>query len=125
MSRLLPVLEMRKVRDVFRDDMFKFTAKEEAFLKSNQVCRLATASKEGRPQVTPVIYALDGTGFVIACRLRHKEAQEREGEPECGARSGQAPPDQSGYGRGDVQGAREGCRVSPAPEPADGQVRGL
>jgi PPOX class probable F420-dependent enzyme len=46
--------------------MFKFTTKEQAFLKSNEVCRLATASKEGRPQVTPVMYALDGTGFVVA-----------------------------------------------------------
>ena len=46
--------------------MVKFTAKEEAFLKSNEICRLATASKDGRPQVTPVMYALDGTGFVIA-----------------------------------------------------------
>jgi PPOX class probable F420-dependent enzyme len=46
--------------------MVKFTAKEEAFLKSNGVCRFATASKDGRPQVTPVVYALDGTGFVIA-----------------------------------------------------------
>jgi PPOX class probable F420-dependent enzyme len=46
--------------------MVKFTAKEEAFLKSNEVCRLATASKDGRPQVTPVMYALDGTAFVVA-----------------------------------------------------------
>jgi PPOX class probable F420-dependent enzyme len=46
--------------------MVKFTAKEVAFLKSNEVCRLATASKDGRPQVTPVMYALDGIAFVIA-----------------------------------------------------------
>jgi len=46
--------------------MFKFTTKERAFLKANEVCRLATASKEGRPQVTPVMYVLDGTGFVVA-----------------------------------------------------------
>jgi PPOX class probable F420-dependent enzyme len=46
--------------------MVKFTAKEQAFLKANQVCRLATASKDARPQVTPVVYALDGTAFVIA-----------------------------------------------------------
>jgi len=57
---------MRKVRLILRDVMVKFTVKEEAFLKSNEMCRLATASKEGRPQVTPVMYALDGTGFVIA-----------------------------------------------------------
>jgi PPOX class probable F420-dependent enzyme len=46
--------------------MVKFTAKEAAFLKSNEICRLATASKDGKPQVTPVMYALDGSGFVIA-----------------------------------------------------------
>jgi PPOX class probable F420-dependent enzyme len=46
--------------------MVKFTAKELAFLRSNEVCRLATASKDGRPQVTPVMYALDGIAFVIA-----------------------------------------------------------
>jgi PPOX class probable F420-dependent enzyme len=46
--------------------MIKFTPKEEAFLKSSELCRLATASKDGRPQVTPVMYALDGIGFVIA-----------------------------------------------------------
>ena len=46
--------------------MVKFTAKEQAFLKANQVCRLATASKDARPQVTPVMYALDGNAFVIA-----------------------------------------------------------
>ncbi len=46
--------------------MVKFSTREAAFLKSNQVCRLATASKDGRPQVTPVIYALDGHAFVIA-----------------------------------------------------------
>ena len=46
--------------------MVKFTAKEIAFLKANEVCRLATVSTDGRPQVTPVMYALDGTGLVIA-----------------------------------------------------------
>ncbi len=46
--------------------MVKFTAEEESFLRSNDVCRLATATKDGRPQVTPVMYALDGACFVIA-----------------------------------------------------------
>jgi len=46
--------------------MVKFTAKEAAFLKSNEVCRLATASKDAKPQVTPVMYAMDGAAFVIA-----------------------------------------------------------
>jgi len=48
------------------DVMVKFTSKETAFLKSNQVCRLATASRDAKPQVTPVMYVLDGTSFVIA-----------------------------------------------------------
>jgi PPOX class probable F420-dependent enzyme len=46
--------------------MVKLTASEVSFVKSNELCRLATASKEGRPQVTPVMYALDGDSFVIA-----------------------------------------------------------
>ena len=46
--------------------MLEFTAKEAAFLRSSEVCRLATASKEGKPQVTPVIYVMDGASFVIA-----------------------------------------------------------
>lgn len=46
--------------------MLQFTTKETAFLRSSEVCRLATVSKDGRPQVTPVVYAMDGTSFVIA-----------------------------------------------------------
>jgi len=46
--------------------MVKFTQREAAFLKSEEVCRLATASKEGKPHVTPVIYVVDGANLVIA-----------------------------------------------------------
>jgi len=37
-----------------------------AFLKAHELCRLATASKDARPHVVPVIYALDGEDVVIA-----------------------------------------------------------
>jgi len=36
------------------------------FLRSHELCRLATASKDARPHVVPVIYALDGENVVIA-----------------------------------------------------------
>ncbi len=36
------------------------------FLRGHEVCRLATASKDARPHVVPVIYALDGVDIVIA-----------------------------------------------------------
>jgi PPOX class probable F420-dependent enzyme len=61
--------------------MVKFTPKEEAFLKSNEVCRLATASKEGRPQVTPVMYTLDGIGFVIAVDYGTKKLKNVKENP--------------------------------------------
>ncbi len=61
--------------------MFKFTPKEQAFLRSNQVCRLATASKDARPQVTPVIYAMDGTGFVIAVDYGTKKLKNVKENP--------------------------------------------
>ncbi len=37
-----------------------------SFLKSHEVCRLATASRDARPHVVPVIYAMDGEDIVIA-----------------------------------------------------------
>ena len=37
-----------------------------SLLEGADVCRLATASKDGMPHVTPVIYALDGDKVVIA-----------------------------------------------------------
>jgi PPOX class probable F420-dependent enzyme len=61
--------------------MVKFTPKEEAFLKSSELCRLATASKEGRPQVTPVMYALDGVGFVIAVDYGTKKLKNVKENP--------------------------------------------
>ncbi len=36
--------------------MMKFTSKEKAFLEKNEVCRLATASCDAVPHVTPVCY---------------------------------------------------------------------
>ncbi len=61
--------------------MFKLKAKEEAFLRANQVCRLATVSREGRPQVTPVIYALDGASFVIAVDYGTKKLKNVKDNP--------------------------------------------
>ncbi len=42
------------------------TSKQLAFLKAHELCRLATASKDAKPHVVPVIYALDGENVVIA-----------------------------------------------------------
>lgn len=61
--------------------MFKFTPNEEVFLKSNQVCRLATASKDARPQVTPVIYAMDGTRFIVAVDYGTKKLKNVKENP--------------------------------------------
>ena len=40
--------------------------KQLAFLRAHEVCRLATASRDARPHVVPVIYAVDGEDVVIA-----------------------------------------------------------
>ena len=44
----------------------RFSQAQIDFLREREVCRLATASKDATPQVTPVIYALDVDAFVIA-----------------------------------------------------------
>ncbi len=36
------------------------------FLASHELCRLATASRDGRPHVVPVIYAMDADDIIIA-----------------------------------------------------------
>jgi len=43
------------------------------FLKAHELCRLATASKDGRPHVVPVIYALDGEDIVIVVDYKTKK----------------------------------------------------
>jgi len=50
--------------DIFYFNMLK--PEELEFLKKHELCRLATVSKDGWPQVTPVIYAVDGESLVIA-----------------------------------------------------------
>ncbi len=42
------------------------TPKQINFLKGHELCRFATASKDAKPHVVPVIYALDGDNIVIA-----------------------------------------------------------
>lgn len=40
--------------------------KELQFLKDHELCRFATVSKDGMPNVVPAIYALDGEHVIIA-----------------------------------------------------------
>jgi len=42
------------------------TPKQLSFLQSHELCRLATVSRDAKPHVVPVIYALDGEDLVIA-----------------------------------------------------------
>ena len=42
------------------------TANQSKFLKAHEVCRLATASRDAKPHVVPVIYVMDGENVVIA-----------------------------------------------------------
>jgi PPOX class probable F420-dependent enzyme len=42
------------------------SSKALSFLNHHELCRLATASKDAKPHVVPVIYALDGRNIIIA-----------------------------------------------------------
>ncbi|HLQ06635.1 MAG TPA: pyridoxamine 5'-phosphate oxidase family protein [Nitrososphaerales archaeon] len=53
--------------------MAVLTPKALNFLKTHELCRLATASKDARPHVVPVIYALDGENIVIAIDYKTKK----------------------------------------------------
>jgi nitroimidazol reductase NimA-like FMN-containing flavoprotein (pyridoxamine 5'-phosphate oxidase superfamily) len=51
-----------------REEFFMgvLTPRELSFLQDHELCRLATASKDAKPHVVPVIYAIDGENVVIA-----------------------------------------------------------
>ena len=49
------------------------TANQLSFLRAHELCRLATASKDSRPHVVPVIYALDGENLVVAVDYETKK----------------------------------------------------
>ena len=61
--------------------MVNFSKGQVDFLKSHEVCRLATASKDGMPHVTPVIYALDGDALVIAADYGTKKVANLRENP--------------------------------------------
>jgi uncharacterized protein len=46
-------------KQTISDRKIKFSTKEIDFLKSNEVCRFATASRKGEPHVVPVSYIWD------------------------------------------------------------------
>lgn len=56
-------------------------SKQLAFLKSHELCRLATATRKGRPHVVPVIYAVDGEDVVIAIDYKTKKLKNLRENP--------------------------------------------
>ncbi|MGP8125674.1 MAG: pyridoxamine 5'-phosphate oxidase family protein [Nitrososphaerales archaeon] len=61
--------------------MVALTARQLKFLKGHELCRLATASKGGRPHVVPVIYALDGEDIIIAVDYKTKKLKNLRENP--------------------------------------------
>jgi PPOX class probable F420-dependent enzyme len=55
--------------------------REAKFLQAHELCRLATASKSGRPHVVPVIYTLDGGDIVIAVDYKTKKLKNLRENP--------------------------------------------
>ena len=49
------------------------TKREVDYLSAHELCRLATASKDARPHVVPVIYAPDGKKIIIAVDYKTKK----------------------------------------------------
>ena len=51
------------------------------FLKAHELCRLATASGMAVPQVTPVIYAVDGEDVIVVIDYGEKKLQNLRENP--------------------------------------------
>jgi nitroimidazol reductase NimA-like FMN-containing flavoprotein (pyridoxamine 5'-phosphate oxidase superfamily) len=50
--------------------MVSFSEEELKFILSNEVCRLATVSKDGKPHVVPVCYIYANNAFYIKMKPR-------------------------------------------------------
>jgi len=61
--------------------MAALTAREAKFLKAHELCRLATSSRDGRPHVVPVIYALDGGDIIVAVDYKTKKLKNLRENP--------------------------------------------
>ena len=61
--------------------MAALTAREAKFLQAHEVCRLATSSKDGRPHVVPVVYALDGEDIIIAVDYKTRKLKNLRENP--------------------------------------------
>ncbi len=61
--------------------MTVLSGRELGYLKGHTLCRLATASREAEPQVTPVIYAMDGEDIVIAIDYGEKKLKNLRENP--------------------------------------------
>ena len=51
------------------------------YLKGHTLCRLATASRDGEPHVTPVIYAMDGEDVIVAVDYGEKKLKNLRENP--------------------------------------------
>jgi len=52
------------------------------FISSHQLGRLATASKDGMPHVTPVVYAMDGDSVIVAIDYKTKKLANLKVNPQ-------------------------------------------
>ncbi len=55
--------------------------RELSFLRAHELCRLATASKDARPHVVPVVYVLDGEDIVVAVDYGTKKLKNLRENP--------------------------------------------
>jgi uncharacterized protein len=51
------------------------------YLRSHELCRLATASRDARPHVVPVIYAVDGEDVIVAVDYGTKKLRNLKENP--------------------------------------------
>ena len=61
--------------------MAALKARETKFLRDHELCRLATASKDAKPHVVPVIYTLDGGDVVVAVDYKTRKLKNLRENP--------------------------------------------
>jgi len=63
--------------------MVQFSEAEKNYIETNTTCRLATASRDNMPHVTPVVYVFDGKHFFIAIDYGEKKLKNLKENSKC------------------------------------------
>ena len=97
--------------------MAALKTREVKFLQIHELCRLATASRGGRPHMVPVIYALGGENIIITADYKTKKLKNLRENPKVVLITYEYRPNRGLMVEGDCEILERGRVPAPTADP--------